>query len=186
MNNENNNNESQRFADKIRQSTQAKFDAENQAKEREFEKFRIVNDGKISDDEKEYRRQQQLKENYVKTSADIETGFALIGWKDAVRKTFIHETEHHAFDRACKEFGGVEVFKMMEKHDNNPFDVLAKIRGWENWNEYVAELEKGQYLITMKAKIKLIKIMRKGFFSDFDRKEIARLLDANKVPENEK
>lgn len=148
MNNENNNNESQRFADKIRQSTQAKFDAENQAKEREFEKFRIVNDGKISDDEKEYRRQQQLKENYVKTSADIETGFALIGWKDAVRKTFIHETEHHAFDRACKEFGGVEVFKMMEKNGNNPFDALATLSGYSNMSELLEADRKAKDSLT--------------------------------------
>lgn len=133
------------------------------------------------------RQVKELAERLAKIDRrqDVNTANLFFQWQDAI-KLILTDEEYWALDTAMKEEDTLKVFDLMQKHDNKPFDVLAKIRGWENWNEYVAELEKGQYLITMKAKIKLIKIMRKGFFSDFDRKEIARLLDANKVPENEK
>lgn len=115
---------------------------------------------------------------------DVNTANLCFDWQDAI-KTILTDEENWALETAMQEEDTLKVFDLMQKTDNKPFDVLAKIRGYKNWNEYVAELEKGQYLITMKAKIKLIKIMQKGFFSDFDRKEIARLLDANKVTHDE-
>lgn len=133
------------------------------------------------------RQVKELAERLAKIDRrqDVNTANLCFDWQDAI-KTILTDEENWALETAMQEEDTLKVFDLMQKTDNKPFDVLAKIRGYKNWNEYVAELEKGQYLITMKAKIKLIKIMQKGFFSDFDRKEIARLLDANKVPENEK
>ena len=69
---------------------------------------------------------------------DVNTANLFFQWLDAIKQILLDE-EYWALKTAMEEADTLKVFRLMQANENQPFEVLAKIRGFKNWDSYCAE-----------------------------------------------
>lgn len=70
---------------------------------------------------------------------DVKTANLFFQWVDAIKQILLDE-EFWALETAMKEADTLKVFRMMQANENQPFEVLAKIRGFNDWDSYCTEM----------------------------------------------